>query len=169
VAQSPNNVAVVIWVELGQARALLGSDLEESGSSTLGWKAIVGSAVRPTSKAQLFKIAHHGSDTGHNDDVWVQMLEVDPCAVLSPFLKGSKKLPSADDVKRIKARTPHLYSTALPGGWRSKHREPAVERMVDRKLRAMTGRMGHVRTRWSSLAGGAAARTVDLFPDARKL
>jgi hypothetical protein len=168
VALSPNNVSVVVWIEVGNARALLGSDLEESGSNTLGWQAIVGSRDRPIARAQLFKVPHHGSETGHNDQVWTQMLEEERVAMLTTFLKGHKKLPSDEDVQRLKSRTPHVYSTAAPGGWKPRRRAAAVERMLGRKLRAMTGSMGHVRVRWSANDDGAFP-LIDLFSGALRL
>ncbi len=51
VSLSPNNVAMVLWVKVGDARILLGSDLEESNNPGLGWRAIVNSNVRDTMPA----------------------------------------------------------------------------------------------------------------------
>jgi len=168
VALSPNNVAVVLWIEVGNVRVLLGSDLEESGSSTLGWRAIVSSPTRPNASAQIFKIPHHGSDTAHSDDVWAKMLDPSPIATLTPFLRGRKALPSESDILRIKGKTSQGYVTATPGGWKPRSRDPAVERMLGRRLRAMTGSMGHIRVRWSSQES-AQSPAVDLFSGATRL
>jgi hypothetical protein len=168
VALSPNNVAVVLWITVGTAQVLLGSDLEESGNPQLGWQAIVNSPTRPNALAQTFKIPHHGSVTAHNDDVWAKMIDRSPVAAITPFLRGPKALPSESDISRIKGKTSQIYATAPPGGWRSLSRDPAVERMLGRRLRAMTGNMGHIRVRWSS-QGPAQSPAVDLFSGAIQL
>jgi beta-lactamase superfamily II metal-dependent hydrolase len=168
VALSPNNVAVVLWVKVGNARILLGSDLEESPSPTLGWHAIINSKVRDTSLGHMLKIPHHGSVTGHNNDVWNEMLMPSPVVALTPFLRGRTPLPSESDIARIKARTPNAYATSRPGGWRPLRREPTVERLLGRRLRAMTGDLGHVRVRWSSRQSSPVP-AVDLFSGATRL
>ena len=53
---SPNEVAVVLWVEVGDIMVLLGSDLERRG-----WAKILQDDARPTGRASAFKIPHHGS------------------------------------------------------------------------------------------------------------
>lgn len=168
VSLSPNNVAVVLWVKVGDARILLGSDLEESNNPGLGWRAILNSSVRDTLPAHVFKIPHHGSDTAHSDDVWKKMLIAAPVVVLTPFLRGSKALPSSSDVERILSKTPNAYATAKSGGRAAPRRDRAVERLVGGRLRAMNGAMGHIRVRWSSVGATGSAQT-DLFSGATQL
>lgn len=60
-AQSPNYVAVVLWIKIGDIFILLGSDLEETGEPGTGWSVIVSSKTRPSGRASLFKLPHHGS------------------------------------------------------------------------------------------------------------
>ncbi|HEY9159022.1 MBL fold metallo-hydrolase [Candidatus Binatus sp.] len=167
VALPPNDLAVALWVAAGDRRILLGSDLEESANPNVGWRAVVASKTRPPERAFIFKVPHHGSETSHNENVWDQMLELNSVAVLTPFLRGVKPLPSKDDAKRLQARTSQVFVTALPGGWKPLNRQPAVERMLGRKLRAMTGKMGHIRIRCSTRS--AEAPTVDLFSGAMRL
>jgi beta-lactamase superfamily II metal-dependent hydrolase len=167
VAQSPNNVAVVLWVQVADTRILLGSDLEESKNPNLGWQAIISSKVRAPVLAHLFKIPHHGSDTAHSDDVWNQMLVPSPIAMLTPFVRGHKPLPSNTDIERIKAKTSEVYSTSRPGGWKPPRRDRAVERLVEGRLRAMSGGVGHVRIRWS--VGATHATDIGLFSGAGAL
>jgi hypothetical protein len=168
VAQSPNNVAVVLWVQVAGTRILLGSDLGESENPSLGWQAIVGSKVRAPVRAHLFKVPHHGSDTAHSDDVWNQMLVPSPVALLTPFIRGHKPLPSNTDIERIKTKTSQVYTTARSGGWKPPRRDRAVERLIEgRNLRAMSGVVGHVRIRWS--VGATHATDIGLFSGASAL
>jgi hypothetical protein len=60
----------------------------------------------------LFKIAHHGSITGHHDRVWSEMLAKSPIAVLTPWTLGASQLPRRTDVDRINGLTAHAYSTS---------------------------------------------------------
>jgi hypothetical protein len=167
VAISPNRVAITLWVRFGNARVLLGSDLEECGVPTMGWQGILASTTRPTGYAQTFKVPHHGSETAHNDDVWNQLVQSDPVAIMTPYLGGPKPLPSDADVARIKARSDYAYCTAPRAGFRSPRRDRAVEKIMQRELRAVAGPMGHVRLRMDSKT--AAGPRVELFSPAHSL
>jgi hypothetical protein len=124
VALSPNQVAVALWIVVGEMRVLLGADLEESGSPTLGWKAVLGSPGKPLGQARIFKVPHHGSRNADNADVWSQMLDKQPTALLTPYNTGRTPLPRPEDVERLKRRTPDLYWTSRPGGWSPPSRGP---------------------------------------------
>ena len=105
---SPNDVAVVLWIKVGDVTVLLGSDLEKSG-----WVEVLQSTTRPQEKASAFKIPHHGSENAHEPDIWKRMLEPDPYAVLTPWNKGGRTLPSKHDAQRILSFTQNAYATAL--------------------------------------------------------
>ena len=125
---SPNDVAVALWVEVGDVAVLLGSDLE--GSS---WEVILQSAERPPGQASAYKIAHHGSENADKPGVWEQMLDADPVAVLTPWQRGGRALPSDQDVQRILSNTAKAYASARS---RSITEAPSRrERMVDRTIR----------------------------------
>lgn len=150
VALSPNQVAVALWVIVGEVRLLLGSDLEESRSETLGWRAIVNAPSRIPGRAQVFKVPHHGSVNAHSEAVWQQMLVDGAHALLTPFAAGGTFLPTDADMARLLAHTTDLYCTSRPGGTSPSRRSSAVEKMasqVARNRRVIRGEMGHVRVR----------------------
>ena len=93
---SPNDVAVALWIKVADVVVLLGSDLEKRG-----WVEVLQSKTRPEEKASAFKIPHHGSENAHEPDVWKRMLEPDAHAVLTPWSKGGRTLPSKRDAQRI--------------------------------------------------------------------
>ena len=124
---SPNDLSVVLWIAIGNLALLLGSDLETSG-----WLTILNSAERPAGKASVFKVPHHGSADAYEPEVWRQMLDRDPFAVLTPWQRGNRSLPGRSDVQRILAHTRHAYSTSN-GPLRSRSRRR--ESMVDRSIR----------------------------------
>lgn len=112
ILQGPNHISVVTWISIGGIDLLLGGDLEETGEEDTGWSVVVASTERPHGKASIFKIPHHGSVTAHHDAVWQQMIVPRPYAILSPYNRGHKKLPSPADIQRIMAYTEHAYSTS---------------------------------------------------------
>lgn len=149
VAQTPNEVAVALWIEVGGVRVLLGSDLEESSDPNCGWQAIVASTAKPPGKAHVLKVPHHGSETAHSDDVWRFMLEPRPHAILTTFTRG-KPLPTEADVQRLRGLSGSLHATTPPRGWSPPRRDAAVDRTVKEAVknrRVLRGQMGHVRLR----------------------
>lgn len=151
VAQQPNALSVVLRVEVGEHRVLLGSDLENCGDPQRGWSGVVADCRRaaPTGLAGVFKIPHHGSENGDHPGVWADLLHSNPVSVLTPFRKSG--LPTPEDVKRLKSRTTQLYSTAPPRGPTPPRRDAMVERMQKAKLRehrCLIGNIGHVRLRF---------------------
>lgn len=130
--QTPNHLSIAVWIVAGTESILLGADLEDTGASDVGWKAVVGSPERPGGQARVFKVPHHGSPTGHNLDVWNCMLMGRAThALLAPFNKGPTKLPGIDDIERLKTFTNNLYASALPRNRKGKRgRDRAVERQI---------------------------------------
>lgn len=164
---SPNKVSIVLWIRVGDAVLLLGSDMEKPG-----WVEILQSTTRPTAKASVFKIPHHGSANADEPEVWRRMLETDPWALLAPWRRGGRALPNRHDVQRILSCTPNAYSTAQGSRITASRRQR--DRMVDRtlresgiQLRPLAMSPGAVRLR--RLAGNQAQWRVETFGSAGAL
>lgn len=169
---SPNEVSVASLVEIGDAVLLLGADLENSKPSS-GWDAVV-SANRVTkfgAKAGVYKVPHHGSMTGHNDDVWAEMIEPSSIAVLTPWRLGRGSLPQRAGVLAITAQTKNAYATSAEGGSRAKKRHESVQtflRTNNIRVRSLDAPTGFVRLRktqgqpWAIELFGAACRLDEL-------
>jgi hypothetical protein len=169
VCQRPNALAVVLWVEVGDAQALLGADLETGSNPLAGWQAVLALRQRPPGRAGFYKVAHHGSPNADHPLLWTQLLAPQPLCSLTPFSSGVTPRPAPGDVARLKSLTPRLYCTASPSGTSPPRRDPAVERTirgVALKRRVRRSGMGHVRFRWRA---GAQTPTVDRFGAARQL
>lgn len=162
---TPNNSAVVLWIDIGDFSILLGSDLEKRG-----WSVIVSSKTRPHSlsggKASFYKIPHHGSVNAHHPEVWSQMLNPHPICVLTPYDR-STKLPTKKDTQRICSLTDNAYSTAI---FRMKRRKRS--RTVDKSIKETVksikqihSSVGHVRLRTKCVND----LRVELFGDALEL
>lgn len=108
--------AVVLWVEVGDATILLGSDLQETGEVQTGWTAVIGCRDGKDRRGEVFKVPHHGSGNGHQPRVWREMLVDSPEAVVCPHERGKNRLPSAQDLERLcKMGNVHL-TAGLPSG-----------------------------------------------------
>jgi len=150
VALRPNQIAVVIWMSFGDVQILLGADLEESPSPTLGWQAILRSTTRPGTAADIIKVPHHGSPTAYTKELWTKLANAEAHAVVTPFGIGGTFLPSDEDMRRIRAHTTEFYCTTKPGGGRPPRRSGAVDGLADRFAKnrvRLRGAMGHVRIR----------------------
>jgi hypothetical protein len=150
--RSPNHTSIVLWVEAGPLKALLGADLEHTGNQGEGWMAVLdchhGRPVKLS--ANFFKVPHHGSKNADNPDVWQHMLDRNPIAVVTPYNGGGTPLPRQTDLERLKQRTNQLYCTSQGPG-----PEPRRDTQVERTMKQLTktrrvfgGRPGHVRVRW---------------------
>ena len=117
----------LLWIRVGNVVLLLGSDLEKPG-----WVEILQDKERPQGKASAFKVPHHGAASAHVPGVWTGLLEARPVAVLTPWRRGSRSLPSQADVARIRGCTSDAYATAKPDAQAasSPRRERAVERTI---------------------------------------
>jgi hypothetical protein len=148
VSQSPNELSVVLWIDFGHLRLLLGADLEDSQNSLTGWKAIVTSTTRPQDRAIILKVPHHGSKDADNQQMWQEMLTPSPFAVVTPF--APRRLPTTSDQQRLSKRTSNLFCTARPEGWSPPNRGGAVDKTagtIARNRKAVEGPIGHVRLR----------------------
>jgi beta-lactamase superfamily II metal-dependent hydrolase len=147
---NPNNVAVALWVQIGDERILLGSDLECDNSDTGNWTVIVNSSLLIDSKAFVFKVAHHGSPTSYNPMVWNRVLGPNVHAMLTPFVNGPHKLPSDDDLNRIAGFTKNIFVTSRPARRKYRHPDNAVQKRLEEmasNLFVENGNFGHVKLR----------------------
>ncbi|WP_425604807.1 MBL fold metallo-hydrolase [Actinomycetospora termitidis] len=161
----PNATSVAVWVDVGDDAALLGADLETSGSAASGWLPVGDSNVISGMRASAYKVAHHGSVTGHSDVIYDRLLTPSPLCVLTPFRRGRVTLPADQDIARLCERSTSVYSTV-------KHvpKRQALDSAVERTLREMRARlqaidptMGAVRLRKKF---GAADWSVELSSNA---
>jgi hypothetical protein len=146
-----NHASIVLWLEIGDNRLLLGADLENARDPSTGWSIILtNSTVVKGARADVFKIPHHGSANAHHDDVWSTLLHENPFAVLTPFGNGRQMLPTAQDVDRILQFTSRAYATAPPRIQQPRRRRRIVKdwvRQATREIRDVHPGWGHVRLR----------------------
>jgi hypothetical protein len=168
---TPNYASVVLWVKVGDHRILLGADLEKTTNPKTGWSVILSGSTVICDKASVFKIPHHGSETAHHEGVWSELLVEEPFAVVSPFHRGKRPLPSPTDIQRIVQSTPNAFATAPTGRRRQKWHDRVVRDFVTRATREIQNvhhGWGHVRLR-SQIADVNQSWTIELLGDAYAL
>jgi hypothetical protein len=165
-----NDISVATWVQIGCIHLLLGANLEEHKGR--GWSAVLASAARPAGTASVFKIAHHGSENGHHDEVWSQLLFPNPQAVLTPWTLAKSRLPTDSDVQRIKNFTKNAYSTSRFATPPVRALDPTVrsitrERKI--KIRQLQPPMGFIRLRALNATSSPTQWTLTASDEAIKL
>jgi len=167
----PNQFSIVLWLQIGEERLLLGADMEEKNNPYGGWSLIVKSAERPSGQASLFKVPHHGSDTGECAAVWDQMLFNQPLALVTPFRNGRVTLPKPEDTQRISGRTRNSYITAGFDDRSSRGKTGTVNRTIQetvRYIKKVNGAFGHVRAR-KKIQPSPGSWVVETFGNAMSL
>ena len=163
----PNYSSVVLWVKSNNDRILLGADLEESPSHR-GWSLIIYEKKSSIidAKASLFKVSHHGSETGHHDNIWTDLLNTDPFCLVAPFNRNPK-LPKESDIARINSYTDNAYITSYERDARSSTSTDSYirRRMSDRKATYAHEPYSYVRARKDNVESWA----IETYGRAKKL
>jgi beta-lactamase superfamily II metal-dependent hydrolase len=168
---TPNYASVVLWVQVGNHKILLGADLERTVDPKTGWSVILNDSTVVVGQAGVFKIPHHGSENAHHECVWSELVSEKPFAIVSPFCKGGMSLPSPADVKRITHLTPHAYATASAKRRQQKWHDRVVRSFVEemtRSIQSVHYGWGHVRLR-NKIDENNQSWRVELFGDAHAL
>lgn len=162
--EGPNGASIAASIQNDDITLLLGADLEVSKNAETGWDAVL-KYSKPAAKASIVKVPHHGSVGAHHAEMWQELLDDDVVAIVSPWARGAKFLPTAEDLNRMRALCRELYLTAPPALTRV-HKDPDLERMLRKvhgeKILELRG-WGHVRARRRL---GEGAWRVDLDGDA---
>lgn len=168
---TPNDASVVLWVEIGDQKILLGADLERTKDSKSGWIAILNESTVISGKAAVFKVPHHGAESAHEPRVWSELLSKSAIAILSPFTRGGEFLPTEEDVQRLISLTPEAYITARP----IKRRHKWTNKVVRESIEGATQDIYNTHSGWGqirlrrSIISEKACYLFELFGDAIKL
>jgi hypothetical protein len=130
----PNFESVVVHIDFGDDAVLLGSDLEHHGDA--GWKGLVESGFGASRrKASVYKVAHHGSSTGEYEGIWTVLLTESPTSILTPFMRGSVKLPKDEDRTRIRGLSSAAYISS------GASRKAVLDREIQNRLESICNRV----------------------------
>jgi hypothetical protein len=168
----PNHTSVVLWIDVGGHRVLLGADLEESTTRGTGWSIILNESQIISDGVGIFKVPHHGSENAHHHEIWNRTLVEQPFAIISPYARGKKPLPTLEDQARIASYTSNAFLTASPQAKKSQFSERVVNdavKEVTKSMYSLRGRQGQIRLRKSLNAPLSAPWTCELFGSAFSL
>jgi len=131
VVASPNDRSVVLLVEVGCHKAILGADLEASPDGRKGWLNILDASMAVKGKrASLFKISHHGSENAYHERIWLELLQEKPVAKLTPWNRNNV-LPDPRMVDLYVEKTDQLYITSpYAKSVKAKKREPRLAKII---------------------------------------
>lgn len=90
-----NMISGGVLIEYGQARVILGGDID-----TVGWKETMTKFPSRIKNSALVKVSHHGSATGYCEGLWQQLSPGrTSTAVITPY--SSQGLPSPEGLAHI--------------------------------------------------------------------
>lgn len=133
----------------GSEALLLGSDIENGSSAgPTGWHGVrqlfVPGAPLLLNKAQLYKVAHHGSEGSNAPFVWSEMLATAPTAIVSPFRRGTHNIPSKKELSdlEVAASPGQVHLTSQQGVTKARMTKRALKaaRQFSKKLVAQVSR-----------------------------
>lgn len=149
-----NYNSVAMHFSFGDFSALLGADLEDNGNINTGWSAIIGSGIAENlslAKSSIYKVAHHGSSTGHLDQIWTELLNKKPLSITTAYSRSS--LPTKENIDRICKLSSQFVVTRDPSASKKKvRRDSMVEREmmgVVKSRQIINEKMGHIQIRVS--------------------
>lgn len=161
-----NFESIVLHVDFGNDAILLGSDLEEHVS--YGWSAVASDRWSGARRnASVYKVAHHGSNSGECSNIWSNLLQADPIISMTPWALGGKRLPTVQDKRRLKTQSSNVYISS--GSSNSPQMDiNQLKRLKDiaGDVRLVDGGFGMVRHRKKA---GSSAWSTELFGSAQKL
>ena len=152
-------------------RRSVGAYLQRTNDPETVWSAVLDRSTVIAGQAEVFKVAHHGGASGHELRVWSDLLIPQPYAVLTPYARGSKHLPTEVDIERITGLTKHAYITAPPARRRQRWTNPVVRGMVrnaTKEIHNVHANWGHLRLR-CKLTAPSNSWQVELFGGACSL
>jgi beta-lactamase superfamily II metal-dependent hydrolase len=153
VTSDPNSNSVALFIKLGTHRVILGADLEVNKNEKEGWLDILNSHENVfDKKSTLFKISHHGSENGYHERIWIELLENNTVAKLTPYNRGYG-LPTIEMLTTYNKNTTNLFITSpMISSKKPKKRDRQTEKIIsffNNSLREIKYDIGIIRSRAS--------------------
>lgn len=143
---SNNHCSITLAIKYKEECIILGGDLEVSSISDSGWSGALASFQQlKYPKAKIFKVPHHGSETGYSKDVWEEMLCENAHAAVTAFSPSG--LPSKEDISRLKTHTDNVYLTTASHFQKTKSSKPRNKALgsLGIKTKSLCRKTGQVR------------------------
>ncbi len=114
-----SSAAVVVWIEVGGAAILLGSDFDDPSNTERGWASIAESSSGGVRRADIFKVPLQGS-LKQQPSVWRELLVPLPQILVCPSRVPRPGFTTVDDMERlcelgqVHVTTPVMPVEAIP-------------------------------------------------------
>lgn len=107
----PNDRCVTIQVTFNNHHIILGADLENhpSPNGMMGWMDVAASPSLNGVTSSLFKIPHHGSETGYCEYFLKKFIKTDAVMKLTAWIRGDKVVPEKEMLLKYYNHSPNLY------------------------------------------------------------
>ena len=108
-----NDRCVAMLLKIRGHCVVLGADLEynQTKSPEGGWKSVSGCECMENVVANLYKIPHHGSETGYYECFLQEHIKRDAVSKLTSWIIGTKVLPKAEMLRKYYSHSKNLYVT----------------------------------------------------------
>jgi len=96
-------------------------------------------------------VPHHGSKSGHHDDIWKELLDDRPLSITTAF--SSSGLPTAERIDKVKKLSSEFIVTRDPNASKKIKRDSMVEKelkAIAKSMKSINDKMGHIQVRISS-------------------
>lgn len=112
VGPGANFTSLVIWLKVGEVRALLGGDMDCHPAR--GWEALVNDlGTEVLGSPSLVKVPHHGSRNDAFVDLKAPWMTGKPVSILAPYRGGKSKLPDDAMLNALISSSGSVFSTNL--------------------------------------------------------
>jgi len=173
----PNNRCVAMLVSFGVHHIVLGADLEISQIDT-GWHSVLQCDCMNEVQANLFKIPHHGSETGYLKAFLDTYIKKNATSKLTSWILGGNILPKANMLKTYYSHTKNLYITTTKLlRFKNTESNHSIRKLMNSKTESIceiVPQLGIIRSRikiyddndvWSTDIFGSAAQLTQEYID----
>ena len=131
IIEKPNSKSVALFIKVNEIRILLGSDLEVDQNKKKGWLRVLNDSQVIDNKSSLYKVPHHGSENGHHDRIWKELLIPKPITKLTPWNK-KETLPQLHMIEKIRdnSEVALITSTATFNKLKPKQRQGNLTKTI---------------------------------------
>lgn len=169
-----NNRCVAMLLKIKGHNVILGADLEHNrkNSPEDGWHSVSNCECMENVMANLYKIPHHGSETGYYEFFLHKHIKPDAVSKLTSWIIGKDVLPKNDMLKKYYDHSKNLYITTTSILKRKNNEDNRTFRKImnesSEEIFELIPQLGIIRSRINIDSNDDTWKTV-LFGSAKKI
>lgn len=171
-----NDRSVALLFTISGHHVVLGADLEISSDIECGWQSVNDCMCMEGVCAGMFKIPHHGSDTGYYELFLTNHIKNSATGKMTTWIKGKKVRPDKATLSKYQKHLPKLFITTDPSYLTGKLSTPDYKKVMEETTESIVdikNQIGIVQSRinlnsesddWNTkIYGSAKMVTIDLI------